>query len=368
MTERRSIPFNTLKHQYEKFADEYLEAAKRVLESGWYVMGHELESFEKAFAEYTGANYCVGVASGLDALSLALRVLGIGMGDEVIVPSNTYIATVLAVTGVGATPVFVEPDAYYCVDPELIESAITSKTRALLPVHLYGQACDMIKIMRIAENHKLRVVEDCAQSHGVTFRGKHTGTFGDIGCFSFFPTKNLGAFGDAGGLVTDNEKEAAHAKMLRNYGSVEKYKNETEGVNSRLDEIQAALLSVKLRHLKKITEERRAIANFYLKNIANPDIALPLVRPESDHCWHLFVIRSDQRDVLKERLAANDIATQIHYPIPPHLSKAYSRLGYKKGDFPVAENYADTMLSLPLYNGMTQASQEAVCRVLNETF
>ena len=254
------IPFNTLKPGYEKYREEYLEAATRVLDSGWYTLGHELESFEKEFAGWLGMKYCVGLNSGLDALTLAVRAIGIKAGDEVIVPANTYIASVLGITENGATPAFVEPDQYYNIDPDKIEQAITPKTKAIMVVHLYGQACRMDKIMDIAKRHDLPVIEDCAQSHGATFNGQKTGTFGTISCFSFFPTKNMGAFGDAGAIATNDEGTAQKIRALRNYGSEKKYYNKYQGVNSRMDEIQAAMLRVKLRHIDKITAERRVIA------------------------------------------------------------------------------------------------------------
>jgi dTDP-4-amino-4,6-dideoxygalactose transaminase len=359
------IPFNTLKPQYERYAGEYLAAAKRVLESGWYILGGEVDSFEREFAGYLGARHCIGVASGLDALILGLRALGVGAGDEVIVPANTYIATALAVTEVGAEPVFVEPDEYYCIDADRIESAITPKTAAVIAVHLYGQSCDMRKICETARKNGLYVVEDCAQSHGVTFEGRMTGTFGDVGCFSFFPTKGLGAFGDAGGVVTDDSELDKKIRMLRNYGSSVKYINEIPGVNSRLDEIQAALLRVKLRHLDELAEERSRIANCYLERIANPEVVCPKIRPGSTHCWHQFVIRNERRDELQENLKKNGIGTQIHYPIPPHLSGAYEGMGFKRGSFPITEKYADTALSLPVFNGMQAGELCHICDVLN---
>lgn len=359
-----AIPFNTLKPQYEKYGNEYLAAAKRVLESGRYILGEELEAFEKEFADYIGSKYCVGLASGLDALTLALMALDIKVGDEVIVPANTYIATVLAVTNLGATPIFVEPDEYFGIDVDRIEDAITAKTKAILPVHLYGQACAMDRVMEIAKRHNLYVVEDCAQSHGVAYKDKKTGTFGIIGCFSFFPTKNLGAFGDAGGIVTDDETIARKIKILRNYGSEKKYINDVSGVNSRLDELQAALLRVKLRHLDELTKERQKIAYYYLENMKSETITFPQQRADSTHCWHLFVIRHQKRDLWQKKLDQHGISTQIHYPIPPHLAKAYNHLGYKKGDFPKAEEYAGTILSLPLYNGMPFDSYKKVVDVI----
>lgn len=360
-----NIPFNTLKPGFDKYRDEYIQAATRVLDSGWYVLGKEVEAFESEFAKWLGLDHCVGLNSGLDALILALKAMEIGQGDEVIVPANTYIATVLGITQNGATPVFVEPDIYHNIDPEKIESAITKKTKAILVVHLYGQPCRMDEIMEIANKHGIPVVEDCAQSHGATFNNKMTGTFGKISCFSFFPTKNLGAFGDAGAIATDNCELAEKIRMYRNYGSKEKYYNEVQGVNSRLDEIQAALLRIKLSHLEEITIERNNIAEKYLKSIDNPLIQLPKVLSNTRHVWHLFVIQAKERDNLQKYLADNGIGTQIHYPLPPHLSEAYKYLGYGNNSFPITEEKAQTSLSLPLYAGMKDNEIKYVVDTLN---
>ena len=362
----KEIPFNTLDYVYHLCKEELHEAALRVLESSWYILGKEVSAFEKSFASFCNTRHCVGLNSGLDALILALRALGIGEGDEVIVPANTFIATVLAITQNGATPVFVEPDEFYNLDPSLVEAVITSNTKAILPVHLYGQACRMEAIMLIAKKHNLFVVEDCAQAHGARYKGTGIGSFGDIGCFSFYPTKNLGAFGDAGAIVTNDPSLAETLSMLRNYGSKIKYHNEIEGVNSRLDEIQAALLSVKLRHLHELTEERQRIAFWYLEGITCEDIILPTTAEGADHVYHLFVIRSKERDRLQAYLKEKGINTQIHYPIPPHLAECYQHLGYKEGDFPVTEQYAKECLSLPLYNGMKEADASYVIKALNE--
>lgn len=360
------IPFNTLKPGYEKYRDEYLEAATRVLDSGWYTLGHELEAFEREFAEWLGMKDCVGLNSGLDALILAIRALGIKAGDEVIVPANTYIASVLGITENGATPVFVEPDQYYNIDPDKIEEEITPKTKAILVVHLYGQACRMDKIMEIADKHNLRVIEDCAQSHGATFKGQKTGTFGIISCFSFFPTKNMGAFGDAGAIATNAQEIAQKIRALRNYGSEKKYYNKYQGVNSRMDEMQAALLRVKLHHIDEITAERRAIAEAYLAGIKNPDIILPQIAEGASHVWHLFVVRTEKRDKLQQYLAGNGIGTQIHYPVPPHLAEAYKGLGYKVGDFQITESYANSVLSLPVYSNISHTELKYVIDSLNK--
>lgn len=359
------IPFNTLKPGYAKYRDEYLEAATRVLDSGWYTLGHELEAFESEFAEWLGMRHCVGLNSGLDALILAVRALGIKAGDEVIVPANTYIASVLGITENGATPVFVEPDQYYNIDPDKIEQAITPRTKAILVVHLYGQACRMDKIMEIADKHNLPVIEDCAQSHGAAFKGKKTGTFGKISCFSFFPTKNMGAFGDAGAIATNDEEIEQKIRALRNYGSEKKYYNKYQGVNSRMDEIQAALLRVKLRHIDEITAERRAIAEAYLAGIKNPNIILPQIAEGASHVWHLFVVRTEKRDDLQKYLADKGIGTQIHYPVPPHLAEAYKGLGLRMGDFPITEHYAASILTLPLYIGMHSKEMDFVINAIN---
>jgi len=364
--DKMKIPFNTLRTQYVRFKDEYDKAILETLDSGWYILGKNVHEFEKEFSDYVGSKYCVGVNSGLDALILAIRALGIGKGDEVIVPANTYIASVLGITENGATPVFVEPDEFFNIDPSKIEAAITAKTKAILPVHLYGQPARMEEIMEVARKHNLYVVEDCAQAHGATVNGRNIGTFGDINCFSFFPTKNLGAFGDAGAIVTNDEKLAEKVRMLRNYGSIKKYYHEIEGVNSRLDELQAALLRVKLEHINELEQERRTIAERYLTEIKNPLIELPKVLQNCKHVWHLFVVKCNQRDKLQAFLKDNGIGTKIHYPIPPHLSKAYQRLGYKKGDFPITEKYASTILSLPLYNGMADEEINFVIEKLNE--
>lgn len=361
------IMANNLKRQYDLYADEYEKKAVEVLRSGWYVLGKEVEAFENEWAQYIGAKYCVGIASGLDALWMSFRMLGIGHGDEVIVCANAYIACVMGISINGATPIFVEPDQYDNIDADKIEAAITSKTKAILAVHLYGQACDMTRIMEIAEKYGLRVVEDCAQSHGNHWRGKTVGTFGDIGCFSFYPTKGCGAFGDAGCIVTNDEKIADDFRVFRNYGSEKKYHNKVVGTNSRLDELQAGLLRIKLRHLDESNAERCRLAERYMNEISHPLITLPKVRPGADSTWHQFVVhvKDGKRDDLIEYLKKYDIGTMIHYPIPPHLSEAYQYLEHKKGDFPIAERYADEVLSLPMYNGMTGDEQEKVIEVIN---
>lgn len=365
MSGNMKISLAVLGRQFALYQAEYEEAALRALRSGWYLLGPELEALEREFAAYVGAKYCVGLNSGLDALTLGVRALGIGAGDEVIVPSNTYIATVLAVTANGATPVFVEPDECYNMDADKVEAAVTERTKAILVVHLYGQSANMARISAVAGKHGLRLLEDCAQSHGACYEGKMTGTFGDIGCFSFYPTKNLGAFGDSGAVVTDDEELARKMRMLRNYGSEVKYHNEYEGVNSRLDEIQAALLRTKLKHLDELNAERVSIASKYLTGIKNPAIILPSPREHANHVYHQFVIRTKKRDGFQAYLKENGIATVIHYPIPPHLAECYRRLGHHEGDFPIAEQYAHEVLSLPMYNGMTAEETEYVIGVIN---
>ena len=359
------IPANDLRRQFELHAQEYEQKAVQVLRSGWYILGNEVRSFEAAFASYVGAKHCVGLASGLDALILAFRLLGIGEGDEVSVCANAYIACVMGITVNGAKPVFVEPDQYDNLDADKIEAAVTPRTRAILAVHLYGQSCDMERVMEIARRHSLRVVEDCAQSHGTTFHGRQTGTFGDIGCFSFYPTKGLGGFGDGGCLVTDDEAIAQKCRTLRNYGSQKKYHFEEVGMNSRLDEMQAGLLHVKLQHLDDFNAERRRIAGRYLAEIKNPLIALPVVRPGVVCTWHQFVIHTACRDELKAYLLENGVGSEIHYPIPPHLSEAYEHLGYHEGDFPIAEKAAREVLSLPMFNGMTDEEITCVIETIN---
>ena len=357
---------NRLDKGFYKYQAELENKALEVLRSGWYVLGPEVKAFEEEFAAYTGAKYCVGLASGLDALWLAFKVLGIGEGDEVIVQANTYIASVMGITINGATPVFVEPDEYFNIDVDKIESLITPKTKAILVVHLYGQASRMDKVAALCQKHNLKLVEDCAQSHGACFEDKMTGTFGDIGCFSFYPSKNLGAFGDAGAIVTDDEEIAKAMRMYRNYGSEKRYYNKVVGANSRLDELQAGLLRVKLAHLQELTQEREALANTYLSKIKNDKITLPCIRENCSHVWHQFVIQCEKRDELIKYLEERGIGSIIHYPIPPHLSEAYGYLGCQKGDYPITEAYADTILSLPMYNGMTAEEIAKVIRALND--
>lgn len=359
------IVANRLDRAFKKHQEEYEAAALRVLRSGWYVLGEEVNCFEEEFAKYIGTKYAVGLASGLDALWLAFKILGIKSGDEVIVPANTYIASVMGVTINGATPVFVEPDDFYCIDATKIEEKITSRTKAILVVHLYGQVCDMDSIVDLCKKHNLKLVEDCAQSHGAKYHGKMTGSFGDVGCFSFYPSKNLGAFGDAGAVTVNSEQLRNAFKMYRNYGSEKRYYNKVIGANSRLDEIQAALLRTRLHYIDEINIERKKIVENYQRKITNDKIIKPLTRENTEPVWHQFVIRTEKRDSLIEFLSENDIGSIIHYPIPPHLAEAYKLLGYKKGDFVRTEQFADTVVSLPLYNGMTKMEQEYVINTIN---
>ena len=357
---------NRLDRGFYMYQKEFEDKALEVLRSGWYVLGNEVKSFENEFAEYIGVKHCVGLASGLDALWIAFRILGIGTGDEVIVQGNTYIASVMGITMNGATPVFVEPDEYFNIDASKIEEKITDKTKAVLVVHLYGQASNMTPIVELCKKYNLKLVEDCAQAHGAKFEDKQIGTFGDIGCFSFYPSKNLGAFGDAGAITTNDDKIAEDVRVFRNYGSEKRYYNKVVGANSRLDEIQAGFLRVRLKHLDELAEEKKKICERYLSELHNDKIQLPKIRKGATHIWHQFVIKSEYRDELIEYLDGKNIGTIIHYPIPPHLSEAYQYLGLKEGSLPITEKYAKTVLSIPLYNGMTEDEQEYVISVIND--
>lgn len=345
----RLIPFLDLGAAYRELKPEIDAAMSRVLESGWYILGPEVEAFEAEWAAYCEAGHAVGLANGLDALTLALRALDIGPGDEVIVPSNTYIATWLAVSGVGATPVPVEPDPVtHNIDPALIEAAITPRTRALLPVHLYGQPADLDPILDIARRHGLRVVEDAAQAHGARYKGRRIGSHSDIVCWSFYPGKNLGALGDAGAITTNDPALAERVALLRNYGSRQKYVNEVLGVNSRLDPLQAAVLRVKLKHLDDWTDRRRSIADVYTQGLAESGLILPYVPEWAEPVWHLYVVRSSERDALQARLDTAGIGALIHYPIAPHMQDAYAGLGLTADALPLARQLAAEVLSLPI--------------------
>lgn len=349
-----NIPFVSFKPMEQELDADLRAAFSRVFENSWYIDGREDETFEKAFAKFCNVKYCVGTGNGLDALMLPLKALGIGEGDEVIVPSNTYIATALAVTYVGATLVFVEPiiDTFN-INPAKIEEKITGKTKAIMPVHLYGQPCDMDLIMEIAKKYNLYVIEDCAQAHGATYKGKPVGSFGDAAGFSFYPGKNLGALGDAGATVTNNAELAKRVRALGNYGSDYKYHHIYKGHNTRLDELQAAFLSAKLSHLNRMNEERRHIARRYLTEIRNSSIILPTVREDVVPVWHVFGIRCKDRSNLEKYLSVNGIGTNKHYPIPMHMQECYKDLGIAEGELPIAEEISATELSLPMFYGMT---------------
>ncbi len=360
------IPFVSFRPLEQELNVELRNAFNRVFERSWYIDGIEDKAFEEAFAKYCGTDYCVGCGNGLDALMLTLKALDIKEDDEVIVPSNTYIATALAVTYVGATPIFVEPDIRtFNINPNLIEEKITNKTKAIMPVHLYGQACDMDPIVEIAKKHKLYIIEDCAQAHGATYKGKKVGTFGVAAGFSFYPGKNLGALGDAGATVTNNKELAQKLKALGNYGSDYKYHHIYKGTNSRLDELQAAFLAAKLPLMDKVNADRRRIANRYLNEIKNPEVILPFVMEECEHVWHVFAIRSQKREELSLYLEQNEIGTNKHYPIPMHLQECYKDLGIKKGELPIAQEISATELSLPLYYGMTDEEITYVVERIN---
>lgn len=359
------IPFLDLHAAYVELKDEIDAAVTRVLDSGWYILGPEVEAFEEEWAAYCEARHAVGLANGLDALTLALRAFGIGPGDEVIVPSNTYIATWLAVTAVGATPVPVEPDpSTHNIDPALIEPAITPRTRAILPVHLYGQPADLDPILALARRHNLAVVEDAAQAHGARYKGQRIGAHGDVVCWSFYPGKNLGAMGDAGAITTDRADLADRIRLLRNYGSREKYVNEGLGVNSRLDPIQAAILRAKLPYLDEWTRRRRTIAEIYNEGLRESGLALPAVPEWAEPVWHLYVVRSAERDALQKRLAEEGIGTLIHYPIPPHRQEAYAGLEFAEGSLPVSERLASEVLSLPIGPHMADEAVQAVAAAM----
>lgn len=354
-----------LKRTFDLHKEEYEEAALRALNSGWYILGKEMDNFEKEFSAWAGVKHCVALNSGTDALILAIRALGIGTGDEVIVPANAYIASVIGVTENGATPVFVDADEHMEIDADQIESKITEKTKAILPVHLYGQSSRMDKIEEIARKHGLKLIEDCAQCHGSKYNGKLTGTFGNIGCFSFYPTKPLGALGDAGAIVTDDDELAEKVRLLRNYGSKVKYVNEINGVNSRMDEVQAALLKVGLKYLDSGNEERRLQAKQYRDEIKNKKVRIPDEYEFVYHIYHLFPVLVEDREGFQKYLAENGVKTQIHYPIPPYVAECYSEWGYKWEDFPNAAYYARHEVSLPIYCGLPDEELQYVIDVIN---
>lgn len=364
------VPFLSFSRMHQECKEEIFKTFSDVYESNSFILGDQVKKFEESYATFNKTNYCIGVGSGLDALIISLRTLGIGSGDEVIVPSNTYIASLLAISSVGAYPILVEPRLdTYNINPELIDVAITSKTKAIMPVHLYGQACEMDQIMGIANKYGIYVVEDNAQAHSATFNNQLTGSFGNINGTSFYPGKNLGALGDAGAITTNNEDLFKKAKSLRNYGSDKKYFNEVKGYNSRIDELQAAFLSVKLKHLNNWNKERNKIADQYnslLNN--NSNLILPKIAIDATSVYHLYVIRTKRRDELRTYLSENGIGTIVHYPLPPHLQEAFRDLKYKKGDFPIAEEIAETCLSLPVYPGLTEEQVNFICTSINEFF
>ena len=359
------IPFLDLKSPYQELKAELDEAIARVVASGWFILGPEVDAFEADYATYCGAAHCVGVANGLDALHLALRAMDVGPGDEVIVPSNTYIATWLAVSQCGATPVPVEPgERTFNIDPARIEAAITPRTRVLLPVHLYGQPANMDEILAVARKHGLKVLEDGAQAHGARYKGQRLGAHGDAVAWSFYPGKNLGAMGDGGAVTTNDPQLADRLRVLRNYGSRVKYVNEVQGYNSRLDPLQAAILRVKLAHLDEWNERRRAVATRYQSGLAGCGLTLPQVPEWAEPVWHLYVVRHPQRDALQQALVDAGVGTLIHYPIPPHRQKAYAEWGLKQGDFTIAEAIAEEVLSLPIGPHLSFEDQDRVIAAL----
>ncbi len=367
MKQHQTIPFLDVGAAYRELKGELDKAYRRVMESGSYILGEEVEAFERDWADYCGVRHCIGVASGLDALHLILRAAGIGPGDEVIVPSNTYIATWLAVSHAGAKPVPVEPNpATFNIDPSRVEAAITPRTRAILPVHLYGQPADMDPINAVAKKHRLAVFEDAAQAHGARYKGRPVGGLGHAAGWSFYPGKNLGAFGDAGAVTTDDDRLADNVRVLRNYGSRVKYENEFIGFNSRLDPLQAAFLHVKLARLDEWNDRRRKIACRYLGGLTAIDgLTLPVVPEWADPCWHVFVVRHPQRGELQRQLSSAGIHTLVHYPIPPHLQAAYSNLTLPQEGLPVAEQMHREVLSLPIGPHHSPEAVEYLIRVLS---
>lgn len=363
------VPFVSFLPMEKELESDLRSAFDRVFKRSWYIEGEEDKNFEEAFARYCGSKYCIGVGNGLDALMLSLKALNIGSGDEVIVPSNTFIATALAVTYVGAKPVFVEPRiTTFNINPDLIEAEITAHTKAIIPVHLYGQACEMDEIIAIARKHKLFIIEDCAQAHGASYKGQKVGSFGDLAGFSFYPGKNLGALGDAGAVVTNNKDLALKVRALGNYGSDYKYHHIYKGNNSRLDELQAAFLLAKLPHLDRMNEERRRIAGMYLNEIKNPAVILPTVNNNAVPVWHIFAVRckeQEDRDKLEKWLKERGIGTNKHYPIPMHLQECYRDLEIEHGKLPIAEEISRTELSLPMYYGMQDKEVQYVIDCIN---
>lgn len=360
-----NIPFTSFEKMHNEIKREIFDEFEKVYGKNWFIQGDEVKQFEEEFANYCGTDYCVGVGNGLDALYLSMRALGITSGDEVLVPSNTYIATVLAITYTGATPILVEPDLNtYNMDEQGLEEVITEKTKAIIPVHLYGQAAEMEAVLKIAKKYQLYVIEDCAQAHGAEYKGQKVGTFGDVGCFSFYPGKNLGALGDAGAVVTNNKEIADKVRMLGNYGSMKKYEHKYLGNNSRLDEIQAAFLRIKLRHLDDYNLYRNSVAKRYRKEITNPMVVLPSVGEGRTHVWHIFAILCEERRELQEYLRTCGISTMCHYPIPIHKQEACSSLNL--GEYPIAEKISNQELSLPMFYGISEDEVGYVIDVINK--
>lgn len=363
----QAIPLVDLQAQYRVIGDEVDAAIRRVISATSFILGPEVATFEKAFAAYCGAEHCVGVSSGTAALELALRALGVGAGDEVITTAHTFIATAEAISAVGAVPVFVDIDPVtFNLDPGLVEQAITPQTRAVMPVHLYGQPANMTRINQIAREHGLWVIEDAAQAHGALWNGQRPGVLGDVACFSFYPGKNLGAYGDAGAVVTNRAEVAEKVRLLRNHGRRDKYVHEEIGFGERLDALQAAILGAKLPHLEGWTAARNRLAERYSQLLADVEIDLPQVAPEARHAWHLYVVRTPRRDELLRHLHAQGIGAGVHYPLPLHLQPAYAALGGGPGDLPVTEAVAETCLSLPLYPEMTDEQQDRVVQAIEE--
>lgn len=360
------VPFVSFEPMHKEIKKEIIIKFKEVYERNWFIQGEEVKKFEREFAEFCGTKYCIGCGNGLDALYLILKAYGIGKGDEVIVPSNTYIATALAVSYAGATPVFVEPNLdTYNINPKLIEKAITNKTKAIIAVHLYGQPVDMDEINIIAQKYNLKVIEDSAQAHGSLYKNKKVGNLGDVSGFSFYPGKNLGALGDAGAVVTNNKDLAEKIRAIANYGSDKKYHHIYKGTNSRLDEIQAAFLRIKLRNIEKCNDNRRKTAEKYIKGINNPNIIKPYESEYVKHVWHIFAVRVDRRDEFKKYLEYNGIGTMIHYPIPIHMQKAYKELKIREGTFPIAEKISNEVVSLPMWYGMSDEEISYVINIIN---
>ncbi|MDJ1503880.1 DegT/DnrJ/EryC1/StrS family aminotransferase [Xanthocytophaga agilis] len=356
------IPFYSLAYQHQNIRKQLIEQMTLVLDSHWYIQGEQVKAFESEFAAFCQTNHCIGISNGLDALHVSLRALALGPGDEVIVSAHCFIACVLAITHTGATPVFVEPDLYtYNINPTAIEAAITPRTKAIMAVHMYGQPCDMQAITGIAGKYKLWIVEDFAQAQGAKYANKLVGSWGHINATSFYPVKNLGALGDAGAITTPDVELAEMVRKLQNYGSSQKYYSDIQGFNTRLDELQAALLHVKLHYLSEWNQQRQQLAHYYIRYLADlPSITLPVILPEAHTVWHLFVIKVSDRQDLQSYLTEKGIGTMIHYPVPPHLQQAYKNLGYQSGSFPIAELIADTCLSLPLYPGLSSEAQDYI--------